>query len=337
MTEQHRAENKRGFLGLIANIFWDYGHARLRLFWRLACFIAIYSLFTFTVSLGLGAMPSLFKSVEGSISAILSSSFMISFSSLATLLLTALAMWIAARALDRRPFADFGFHIGQKWLAAFGFGLVLGAILMLLIFVVELALGWVIITDTLTTAEQGALFLPQLLLCLALFVCVGFYEEMISRGYMIKNLSEGLNLSIIGSRAAIVIAWVGSSILFGLAHSANPNFTVTSMINLIIAGIFLGLGYVLTGELAIPIGLHISWNFFQGNIFGFPVSGISFGTSVLEIQQSGPVVWTGGAFGPEAGLMGLMAMLIGSLLIMLWVHDISGHVRLCPSLSEPPV
>ena len=85
----------------------------------------------------------------------------------------------------------------------------------------------------------------------------------------------------------------------------------------------MGAGLILTGELAIPIGLHIFWNFFQGNIFGFPVSGVSYPAeivSLIKINQSGPEMWTGGGFGPEAGLLGLFANLLGLLLIFGWVY-----------------
>ena len=86
------------------------------------------------------------------------------------------------------------------------------------------------------------------------------------------------------------------------------------------AGLFLGLGFILTGELAIPIGLHMSWNFFQGSVFGFPVSGLKLGDSLITIQQGGPDFITGGTFGPEAGLIGLAAIILGGLMIVLWLR-----------------
>jgi hypothetical protein len=94
---------------------------------------------------------------------------------------------------------------------------------------------------------------------------------------------------------------------------------------------------VLTGRLAIPIGLHITWNFFQGNVFGFPVSGLEpVGATVLSIEQGGPLLFTGGVFGPEAGLIGIAAVLAGSLLTALWVRVRFGKAAMETSIAEPP-
>jgi membrane protease YdiL (CAAX protease family) len=248
------------------------------------------------------------------------------------------SVWIAGRFLDRRPFSGFGLGLNRDWWLDFGFGLLLGAILMTGIFLVELAAGWVRVTGTLTAADGTSPFLPAILAPLFLFLCVGFGEELVSRGYQLKNMAEGLNYPGIGPRGAILLAWVLSSSVFGVAHLANPGSTLVSTVNIAFAGFLLGVGYVLTGRLAIPIGLHITWNFFQGNVFGFPVSGMDdVGASFIEINQGGPTFLTGGAFGPEAGLMDIAATVLGSLLIVLWVRLRSGKAALDASIAEPPV
>ena len=80
----------------------------------------------------------------------------------------------------------------------------------------------------------------------------------------------------------------------------------------------LGLGLIWTGELGLSMGLHLSWNFCQGNVWGFAVSGNDAGPRVFAIQQTGDPIVTGGDFGPEAGLVGIAAMVIGAGLIFAW-------------------
>ncbi|GIV95752.1 MAG: hypothetical protein KatS3mg057_0409 [Herpetosiphonaceae bacterium] len=209
---------------------------------------------------------------------------------------------------------------------------------MAIIFLIEWAAGWISVTGLFRTAAPGISFAEAILRPLLLFIFVGIVEEVIFRGYLLQNLAEAFNLPSVGPRAAMPAAWLLSSILFGLAHAGNPFASPTSTLYLMIAGLFLGLGYILTGELAIPIGLHITWNFFQGNVFGFPVSGNpTSGTTVIAIEQGGPVIWTGGRFGPEAGLLGVLANLVGMVLILLWLRARRGHVSLYLPLALPPV
>jgi hypothetical protein len=248
-----------------------------------------------------------------------------------------LSVWVAGRFLDRRPFTDFGLHLDRDWWTDLSFGLVQGAVLMLAIFLVELAAGWITVTDTFATRQPGAGFVPEILPPLIIFLAVGFYEELFSRGYQLQNLAEGLNWGVIGPRGAILIATALSSAVFGVLHAGNPNATPISTLYLIVAGFHLATGYLLTGELAIPIGQHITWNFFQGNVFGFPVSGSDFRSATfIRIEQGGPELWTGGAFGPEAGFLGLAAMIVGILWTVAWVRWRHGEVGLRPSLAQPP-
>ena len=170
-------------------------------------------------------------------------------------------------------------------------------------------------------------------------ISVGFAEELFSRGYHLRNMAEGFHFGRISPKLAILLALILSSSIFGIAHASNPNATFVSSFNIAIAGIFLGLGLILLDELAIPIGLHITWNFFQGNVFGFPVSGKStIGGTFLKIEQSGPVWFTGGAFGPEAGVIGLIAMGIGMVAIVLYARWERGSAEIDPTIAiyQPP-
>src|SRR5262249_8892069 len=85
-------------------------------------------------------------------------------------------------------------------------------------------------------------------------------------------------------------------------------------------GLLLSLPVLWTGRLALSIGLHIGWNFFEGSVYGFPVSGELQSTHLISIAQRGPVLWTGGAFGPEGGLVSTLWMAVDLVLIASWVR-----------------
>jgi membrane protease YdiL (CAAX protease family) len=239
-------------------------------------------------------------------------------------------VWLAGRYVDRRRFADFGLGIDREWWVDCGFGLALGGLLMTGIFLIQFAAGWI---------EVRAVFAGEALLwvvvgSLLLFIIVGIYEELLLRGYLLTNLAEG-SRGLLGITGAIVFAVLASSLAFGALHASNPNATLVSTLSISFAGVMLALGYVLTGELAIPIGLHITWNLFQGTVYGFPVSGLDFGASVVDIEQDGPTVATGGSFGPEAGLLGFGAMVAACLLTVGWVRWRYGGVGIDDSVAVP--
>lgn len=252
-----------------------------------------------------------------------------------------LATWVAVRWIDRRPrgrrFADLGLHLSPGWWGEAGLGLLLGLALMALVFALHWLAGWI------EVAGFFSVHLPELPFGLALlgpalaFTVIGVTEEVIFRGYILRNSAEGMrgimNQTPAGDSGAVVAAWVVSSLLFGLYHIFNPNATWISTLNLILVGMLFGLPVVLTGRLGLAIGLHIAWNFAQGTIFGFPVSGNEFGSvAFIVTHRQGPALWTGGEFGPEAGLVGLLAILLGCLLIATWARR-RGPLRIAAEWS----
>lgn len=311
------------------NPFWNAEQRRLRTLWRLVGQI----LLLIVLSSCLGAVFL----VPGMLGGALGTQIEEAALRLANLMMlpaTLLSVWLAGRFLDRRRFADFGMGIDRNWWLDLGVGLALGALLMAAIFLVEWAAGWITITGTLRADSFGGNFSLALLFSLLLYLAVGIYEELLFRGYFLRNLAEGLKFPGMTRHGAVWLSWIFTSFVFGLAHALNPNASVVSTLNIALAGIFLGLGYVLTGSLAIPIGLHITWNFFQGTVFGFPVSGGAAATSFVVIEQGGPELWTGGAFGPEAGLLGILAMIAGSLATLAWVRWRYKRVALDQTLAE---
>lgn len=312
------------------------GQRRPRALWRILAQYVIF--FVLTALLLAPATLAVYaaQGVQGdALQAPAGSGGMLLAGSVASLLAALATLWLAGRFLDRRPFRAYGLRLDRGWWLDLGFGLALGAGLMAVIFAVQLGLGWVSVSGAFE-AGGGAPFWLAILAPVALFLCIGVYEELIFRGYQIKNLSEGMG-ALIGPRAAILLAWVLTSSLFSVAHIPNPNSTLVSTANIALAGLMLGAGYVLTGQLAIPIGLHITWNLFQSSVFGFPVSGLDASQATfISVEQSGPEAWTGGPFGPEAGLLTVFATTLGVLLISLWVRLRGGKAKLHLPLADPP-
>jgi membrane protease YdiL (CAAX protease family) len=292
-------------------LFWNEAEGRLRAGVRVCIFFGLWGFGPAVLHLLLGHWVRLLAGARGQWLA----SIYLDLLRLCAVLVAAL---IVARLVDRRPLRDWGFHFDRGWWRDLVFGMLLGAALMGAIFAVQWRLGWVSVTGF-WSAPAGIPFAAAILAPFVLAIVVSVAEELLARGNQLLNFAEGFRF--LGLRPAVLLAWLLSSLIFGLLHVSNPNSSWLSTGYLVFYGAFLGIGYVLTGELALPIGLHFTWNFVQGSILGFPVSGRPlYMVSVLDTQEDGPDLWTGGAFGPEAGLLGLLAGLIGIVFIVLWVR-----------------
>jgi membrane protease YdiL (CAAX protease family) len=165
------------------------------------------------------------------------------------------------------------------------------------------------------------------------YLSIGFIEEAFSRGYHIKNISEGLNKKNNGEKSSVIFAWIISSVIFGILHGANPDVSILGIINLFLIGFLYGYAYVVSGSLAFPIGLHTAWNFFQGNVFGFNVSGFKPEVTFILTKNIDNDLISGGNFGPEAGLIMLPTILIGFILSYFFLKFRCNSASINPLLS----
>ena len=221
-----------------------------------------------------------------------------------------LSIYLSRRFLDRRSFASLGLRLDRRILPDLLTGIAITFVMMGSIYLAMRLLGWLQFSGFAWQFDPPPVVLGQTLLFLLIFILVGWSEELLSRGYHLQTLASGINLFW-----GVLI----SSAVFGALHLANPHASWVAALGILFAGLFLALGYLRTRQLWLSIGLHIGWNFFEGVIFGFPVSGTA-SYPLLRIQVSGPPLWTGGAFGPEAGLIVLPAILLGALLIVLYTR-----------------
>lgn len=146
-------------------------------------------------------------------------------------------------------------------------------------------------------------------LCFYFLVACG--EEVIFRGLIFRMIDE---------RFGLWWALGISALIFGFVHIMNPGASVWSSVAIAIeAGVLLGVAYKYTNSLIFPIGIHWAWNFTQGNVFGFAVSGGDAEESILSASLSGPEIITGGSFGPEASII---ALTLGTILSVIFIWKI---------------
>lgn len=129
---------------------------------------------------------------------------------------------------------------------------------------------------------------------LMLFLAVAVGEEIICRGVIFRLIDERWNVW-----AALLV----SALLFGFMHISNNNATWWSSLAIAIeAGLLLGAAYKHFGTLWLPIGIHWAWNYVQGNVLGFAVSGVQTSDKIFSPIITGSDWITGGAFGAEASV-----------------------------------
>jgi membrane protease YdiL (CAAX protease family) len=135
----------------------------------------------------------------------------------------------------------------------------------------------------------------------------GAGEELVTRGFL---------MPIVGIRFGTWAGVLVSSALFALLHLLNPNLNIIGMINLFLFGLLAALYALREGGLWGVFALHSAWNWAEGNLFGLEVSGGAVESQLLiDLTETGPDWITGGAFGPEGGLV-VTAVLVAAIVVV---------------------
>ena len=249
----------------------------LRSGWRFATYVAVFVIILFATAILLSMLvPS---SLDGDLGILALNAVGLAVSSVA-------ALKIMSRFVDRVPALTFGAGFHKNWRRDLKWGVVLGGVMLGGLF------GAMAFTSELNMANGTVS--PLGLAGIVLILCVSAAnEELIFRGYPLQVLMAG-----IGPWPAMIVM----SAIFGLGHHLNPNATWLGTGNTALAGILLCLAYVRTRSLWFPYGIHIAWNLGLGPISGFALSGMNL-ESILLTKANGVDWITGGAYGPEAGVL----------------------------------
>lgn len=207
-----------------------------------------------------------------------------------------LLLWVKVK--ERRSISSIGFR-GRHGLGKLGIGLLLGAGLMTLGVLIATLTGD-LATGRSQHTLQGSAAALSLIPLLLLFILQSSTEEAVFRGYM---LPMGMR------QISAVAAVIGTSIIFAAIH---PGAGVVGSLNIFLYGAFACLVTIQQGSLWLICGFHAGWNFFQGNVYGVPVSGNPEPTSLFAFgpTQGSRELLSGGAFGIEASLVATVLLIL---------------------------
>ena len=201
-----------------------------------------------------------------------------------------IAYFFSARGIERRTVSELSLRSSPK---EFLSGLLVGFCLCTTVVLILWWMGYYRIREV-TPRSEIVPIVPMIL-------AAGFMEELLFRGILFRIVEEKM-----GSWIGLVI----SGALFGLGHIPHGHATVLSGVAIAVsAGVLLAVAYMVTGRLWLPIGIHIAWNFSQGNIFSLPISGTAV-HGFVEGDLIGPTFLTGGPFGLEGSLLTVGACLL---------------------------
>lgn len=269
---------------MIKSLIFDH-HGDLRSGWRMFLFVVISILLTTAMVF---PMARLFPGVD-------------LISALVGLVALLISTFLMTRFINRKPLGAVGLSFHPAMFRELGLGAAIGFVMMFSIFLVELLAGFV------SVSWRGLTILSTGQVVLTSFITFGvgaLAEEVAFRGYLFQTMIQAVTF---------LPATLLMSVLFALVHRLNPGVTLLGLVNIGIASAWFSIAYMKTRSLWLPFGLHWSWNFAQTAVFGFPTSGLDDAhLRVLDAVQRGPDWITGGAFGPEGGVLATVFLLIGT-------------------------
>ena len=208
--------------------------------------------------------------------------------------------WV--KVIEKNALSSLGF-VKRNWLKYLGWGIMFSLVQMGVIALVYQVSG-------IGSFELNELSLEPILFILGLFpfwLLQGGTEEVATRGWLLTRIAARSNLPL-----AIAI----SSSLFGILHLGNAGVTFISLLNIVLDGVLAGLLLIYTDSIWLVVAQHGTWNYVQGNLLGFQVSGTGADASIFSFTMgSGPDWLTGGEFGAEGSIITTLVLLVSVVMV----------------------
>jgi len=239
-------------------------------------------------------------------------------------LLLLLVTWVCVK-IRKQSLSDVGIRINLDWFKHFFTGTFAGIGMMF----ATVSLIWFTGGVTFELDEQRNF--QVLSYGLYLFLLASLVEEILHRGFIFQRLIDGIG--VLGAQLLIAS-------LFAFGHSGNPGMEGTTelfvTLDLFLLSLVFGFAYIKTGSLALPVGLHLGWNWAQGNILGFGVSGHEK-AGWLKPTFQGMDEWiTGGSFGPEASIFSVVVCTITLIILYFWKGNLETPKKVETPMVENP-
>lgn len=223
----------------------------------------------------------------------------------ASLAAAVFAGWLSGKLLEGLPYRALGLSLVSGWIRNLLVGIALGAATLSLAVLVAMSFGGMSFARS---DADGFSVAQTAVTSLLIFAVAAAFEEVAFRGYLMQTFFRS-RLTTFGI--------IFTSLLFATVHNGNPEASWLSWLNTFLAGIWFAVAYLKTQSLWLPIGLHLSWNWVQGALFGIEVSGLTelAPAPLLRESDQGPAWLTGGNYGVEAGVACTVALLVSTVAV----------------------
>lgn len=300
--------NKVLFSGNASSNGVQPGISQLRNGWWILIFIALVAL-----------TRPLYKPLKEQLLAFGTPAFALEYLSPALVLLVT---WICCRLRGQR-LSNVGLNLNANWLTQFAAGVGIASIQLVAIAALIYVFGG--LNFSLNPERSAQLLLSGAYLMLGAVLL----EELLFHGFLFQRLLDG---------AGIWFTQLSLAGIFALGHWDNPGMDSTTKligsVDLALSALIFGFAYIRTRSLALPIGLHLGWNYCQGMLLGFAVSGHENTSWLIPTLYDGPVWLTGGQFGLEASIF---AVIIDTLLLAALWRWRGTNLQPTPAEVNPPL
>ncbi|MBP9926039.1 MAG: CPBP family intramembrane metalloprotease [Cyclobacteriaceae bacterium] len=205
------------------------------------------------------------------------------------------ATYVVVKRIEKRDFINIGLTVDLRSIIL---GFLIGGTLMI-------AFTWIAVTINIITLSFSDIS-AHLGFGFGFYLLVSVTEEIVIRGYVLNNLREKLR-----DDYSVII----SSLIFSCLHIFNDNFSWIGFSNIFLSGVLLGIFCIKQNTVSGSVGLHWSWNFIQGPILGFNVSG-HIDKGVFGVNPLASNMFTGGNFGAEGSILLTPIILISIFLVV---------------------